>query len=143
MTPMGGIFNTPLRFRNPQMGGGGIVSPPSSPPTGTGQIMPPGAPMGDPSSAQQNNIMPQGAVMGAQPPPNMQQDTQSPLTQPDFTARAPIMNPNHGYMLDAMKAGAQNPQNMAINPGVPQANTPSANMQNVPYWMNQLLQNGG
>lgn len=141
-TPMGGIFNTPFKFRSPAMGG--QISP-SQPSTSSGQIMPTGSPMGDLGTSQQNSFMPQGAVGGIQPPsmPQPSQDQNAPLTQADYSQRAPIMNPNHGYMLDAMKAGVQNPQSTSMTPGVPQSNTPATNMQNVPFWMNQLLQGSG
>ncbi len=144
MSAIGGLFNTPLRFRNPQLSGAPQMPPQGS--TSSGQIMPPGSPAGDPAAqAPQNAFMPQGIPMG--PVPQTQQtqtgiDPNAPTTQAAYTQRAPIMNPNNQYMLDTMKAGVLNPQATITTPGVSDSNNPQQNMRGIPFFMNQLLAGG-
>lgn len=142
---MGGIFNAPNnRFRPPMPVNGQSNTPPApSNDSATGRIMPPGNAMGAPQDAQ-NSFMPQGATAGPGTPgsgiptPPPMQTEQQPLTQPSYNTRAPIMDPNDNFKLDALKAGVLNQQNPVTFPGTPTQNTPSTNMQNVPYLLNQL-----
>lgn len=143
---MGGIFNAPNnRFRAPQPSNGQTNMPPSPSNDGsTGRIMPPGNAMSAPSQDAQNSFMPQGAPMGpgmpgsGMPTPPPMQNEQQPLTQPSYNTRAPIMDPNNNFKLDALKAGVLNPQNPTTSVGTPTQNTPSTNMQQVPFLLNQL-----
>jgi len=143
---LGGIFGA-NRFRPPQPQNGQSVAPAPSNDSSTGRIMPPGNAMGAPPQNAQNSFMPQGSPMGPgmpgsgmpTPPIDMAAQDQQPLTQPAFNARAPIMNPNDNFKLDALKAGVLNDQTpYGTSVGTPTQNTPSTNMQHVPFLLNQL-----
>lgn len=146
-SPMGGIFNAPNKnFRPPMMQSGGMPSAPTMP--GNSRIMPPGNAMGG-ASPTQNSFMPQGAPMGPgmpgsdmpaptsdqMPPPDQ---TGQPTSQAPFSMRAPIMDPNNNFKLDALKAGVLNPQTPTTSVGTPTQNTPATNMQQIPFMLNQL-----
>lgn len=142
---MGGIFGGSLRNRQrPYSASPGPMPAPSS-----GRIMPTGgASMGvNPQPVDdgpQNRFMPQGSPAGPQMPfggnTSMPQQEQ-PLTQAEYSPRAPVADPNQGYMLSALQGGLPPVQSPNTSVGTPQANTPGINMQNIPFFNNQLRNN--